>query len=165
MNTADVIKDLLNSKYLGFLKFLFLNGTSNILLALQIEQFIDDENSDQLPKLLRRRDLENVKNVISIVKGDMETNFTVEHLAREMGTNVNKLQEGFKYVYETTVNKYMQQLKMDAAKEMLENSDLNISEIVIAIGLKNRSYFSKIFKEEYGVSPRYFRRRLRKPEI
>ena len=165
LSTADVIRDLMNSNYLGFLKFLFINGTSNILLALQIEQFIDDKRGDQLPRLLRQRDLENVKNVISIVKGDMETNFSVDYLAREAGTNVNKLQEGFKYVYEMTVNKYIQQIKMDKAKNLLEHSDLNISEIVIAIGLKNRSYFSKIFKEEYGVSPRYFRKREVKKDI
>lgn len=158
LNTADIIRDLMDSEYLGFIKFLFISGTSNILLALQIEQYMDDERGDRLPRLLRRRDIENVQDVISIVRGDMTTNYTVEYLARETGTNVNKLQEGFKHVYDSTVNKYVQQLKMNEAKDLLEHSDLNISEIVIAIGLKNRSYFSKIFKEEYGVSPRYFRK-------
>ncbi|NND88827.1 MAG: helix-turn-helix transcriptional regulator, partial [Flavobacteriaceae bacterium] len=72
--------------------------------------------------------------------------------------NVNKLQEGFKYVYNLTVNKYMQHVKLEAAKEMLLLSEKNISEIVTSIGLNNRSYFSKIFKEKYGVSPKYFLR-------
>ncbi len=77
-------------------------------------------------------------------------------LAKEVGTNVNKLQEGFRYMFNLTVNKYVQQVKLEAAKEMLNNSEHNISQIVGLIGLNNRSYFSKIFKEKYGVSPKYF---------
>jgi YesN/AraC family two-component response regulator len=50
----------------------------------------------------------------------------------------------------------MQHIKLEAAKEMLKLSEKNISEIVTSIGLNNRSYFSKIFKEKYGVSPKYF---------
>ena len=59
-------------------------------------------------------------------------------------------------MFDLTVNKYMQQVKLDAAKDLLITSDHNISEIVNLIGLNNRSYFSKIFKEKYGVSPNYF---------
>ena len=50
----------------------------------------------------------------------------------------------------------MQHIKLEAAKIMLMESEKNISEIVTAIGLNNRSYFSKIFKEKYGVSPKFF---------
>src|SRR5690606_14848109 len=90
------------------------------------------------------------------ILGDLGSNHTVEALAKEAGTNVNKLQEGFKHVYNLTVNKYMQHQKLEAAKEMLLTSEKNISEIVASIGLNNRSYFSKIFKEKYGVNPKYF---------
>lgn len=77
-------------------------------------------------------------------------------MAKEAGTNVNILQESFKYVYNLTVNRYMQHQKLEMTKEMLLNSENNISEIVVAIGLNHRSYFSKIFKEKYGVNPKYF---------
>ncbi len=98
----------------------------------------------------------------NVYRAILATNHTVESLAKEAGTNVNKLQEGFKYVYDLTVNKYMQHIKLEAAKEMLHLSEKNISEIVTAIGLNNRSYFSKIFREKYGVSPKYFLRTSKK---
>ena len=106
--------------------------------------------------MLRKADIEKVEYVAKRIQGDLSTNLSVETLAKEAGTNVNKLQEGFKYVYDLTVNKYMQHIKLEAAKEMLKLSEKNISEIVTSIGLNNRSYFSKIFKEKYGVSPKYF---------
>ncbi|MCJ7756714.1 MAG: AraC family transcriptional regulator, partial [Gillisia sp.] len=98
------------------------------------------------------------------ILANLGCNFTVESLAKEAGTNINKLQEGFIHEYNLTVNKYMQNKKLEAAKEMLLTSEKNISEIVTAIGLNNRSYFSKIFKEKYGVNPNYFLK-TRKNEV
>ncbi|CAM4306139.1 helix-turn-helix domain-containing protein [Gillisia hiemivivida] len=154
---AANLMDQMNSKeHSGFLRSLFLEGKSFQMLVVQIAQYQDDEAEDKLPKILRKSDIQKVDYVTKRIAGDLASNLTVENLAKEAGTNVNKLQEGFKYVYDLTVNKYIQNIKLEAAKDMLMNSEKNISEIVIAIGLNNRSYFSKIFKEKYGVNPKYF---------
>ena len=158
IKAADLMDDINAKDYTGFLRNLFLESKALEMLVIQIGQYEDDENGENLPKILRKSDIEKVNYVAKRIQGDLSTNHTVESLAKEAGTNVNKLQEGFKYVYDLTVNKYMQHLKLEAAKEMLNLSEKNISEIVTAIGLNNRSYFSKIFKEKYGVSPKYFLR-------
>ncbi len=158
IKAADIMEEINTKDYTGFLRNLYLEGKAFEMLVIQIAQFEDDENGDHLPKILRKSDIEKVNYTAKRIQGDLNTNLTVEALAKEAGTNVNKLQEGFKYVYNLTVNKYMQHVKLEAAKEMLAQSEKNISEIVTAIGLNNRSYFSKIFKEKYGVSPKYFLR-------
>ena len=158
IKAADLMDDINTKEYTGFLRNLFLEGKAFEMLVIQIGQYEDDENGNNLPKILRKSDIEKVDYVAKRIQGDLSTNLTVESLAKEAGTNVNKLQEGFKYVYNLTVNKYMQHVKLEAAKEMLKLSEKNISEIVTSIGLNNRSYFSKIFKEKYGVSPKYFLR-------
>ncbi|MCG9970473.1 helix-turn-helix domain-containing protein [Christiangramia crocea] len=156
IKAADLM-DAINTKdYTGFLRSLFLEGKAFEMMVIQIAQYEDDENGENLPKILRKSDIQKVDYVAKRIQGDLSTNHTVESLAKEAGTNVNKLQDGFKYVYNLTVNKYMQHVKLEAAKEMLMLSEKNISEIVTSIGLNNRSYFSKIFKEKYGVSPKYF---------
>ena len=116
----------------------------------------NDQREEKLPQTLRHSDLEKVKEAADIMKNNLDKNITVEYLAKEVGTNPNKLQEGFKYTFDHTVNKHNQQLKLEAAREMLDKSDLTISEITHKIGLNNRSYFSKIFREKYGVSSKYF---------
>lgn len=156
IKAADLMEDINTKNYTGFLRNLFLEGKTYEMLVIQIAQYEDDENGENLPQILRKSDIEKVDYVAKRIQGDLGTNLTVETLAKEAGTNVNKLQEGFKYVYNLTVNKYMQHIKLEAAIEMLKHSEKNISEIVTAIGLNNRSYFSKIFKEKYGVSPKYF---------
>lgn len=156
IRAADLMEDINTKEYTGFLRNLFLEGKAFEMLVIQIAQYEDDENGENLPKILRKSDIQKVDYVAKRIQGDLSTNPTVESLAKEAGTNVNKLQEGFKYVYNLTVNKYMQHVKLEAAKDMLKISEKNISEIVTSIGLNNRSYFSKIFKEKYGVSPKYF---------
>jgi AraC-like DNA-binding protein len=156
IQAADIVEAISNKEHTGFLRSLFLEGKAYEMLAKQISQFHDDQQDGNRSIILRRSDVEKVKKAVEIISQDLNKNYSVDHLAKEVGTNVNKLQEGFKYMFNLTVNKYVQQVKLEAAKEMLHNSDHNISQIVGLIGLNNRSYFSKIFKEKYGVSPKYF---------
>ncbi|MGY5846383.1 helix-turn-helix domain-containing protein [Salegentibacter sp. HM20] len=156
IKSADLMEEIDTKDFTGFLRSLFLEGKAFEMLVIQIAQYQDDEAEDRLPQILRKSDIDKVDYVVRRIQGDLAGNFTVEALAKEAGTNVNKLQEGFKYVFNLTVNKYIQHKKLEAAKEMLMDSEKNISEIVTAIGLNNRSYFSKIFKEKYGVNPKYF---------
>ena len=156
--------EMISRKYRGIQRVIFLEGKSLEMLVIQISQYHDDQSRGNWPKILRKSDIKKVHHVAIRILANLGCNFTVESLAKEAGTNINKLQEGFKHEYNLTVNKYMQNKKLEAAKEMLMTSEKNISEIVTAIGLNNRSYFSKIFKEKYGVNPNYFLK-TRKDEI
>lgn len=156
IKAADIMNELNAVDFIGFLRTVYLESKALEMLVIQIAQYEDDEAEGKLPQILRQSDIQKVDYVVKRIWGDMGSNLSVELLAKEAGTNVNKLQESFKYVYNLTVNKYMQHIKLTAAKEMLMTSGKNISEIVTAIGLNNRSYFSKVFKEKYGVNPKYF---------
>lgn len=156
MKAADIVEEINTKQFSGFLRNLFLEGKAFEMLVIQIAQYQDDQREDKLPQILRRSDIEKVKRAVEYIHNNLNKNHSVNFLAKEVGTNVNKLQDGFKFLFNLTVNKYMQNAKLEAAKELLVSSEHNISEIVTKIGLNNRSYFSKIFKEKYGVSPKYF---------
>ncbi|MHA6280264.1 helix-turn-helix domain-containing protein [Salinimicrobium sp. CAU 1759] len=156
IQAADIVEAMANKEHTGFLRSIYLEGKAYEMLAKQISQYCDDQDNGNKSALLRRSDVEKVKRAVEVINQDLNQNYSVEELAKEVGTNVNKLQEGFKYMFDLTVNKYVQQVKLEAAKSMLTDGENNISQIVGQIGLNNRSYFSKIFKEKYGVSPKYF---------
>lgn len=156
LKAADIVEEISEKTYEGFVRSIFLEGKLLDMLVIQINQYQDDRREDKQPQILRRFDVEKVERAAQLINDDLHQNYSVEYLAKEVGTNVNKLQQGFKYMYGLTVNKYNQQVKLEKARDLLETSDHNISEIVNMIGFSNRSYFSKIFKEKYGVSPKYF---------
>jgi AraC-like DNA-binding protein len=53
--------------------------------------------------------------------------------------------------------KYITLRRMELAKNLLEESDLSISDIMYRSGFNDLSYFSKLFKKHYSLSPRTYR--------
>ena len=50
-------------------------------------------------------------------------------------------------------NSYFISLKIDAAKDMICNTDLNFTQIAENLGFTTIHYFSKLFKDKVGISP------------
>jgi len=55
-------------------------------------------------------------------------------------------------------NDYLTQARLQASRALLLDTDMRIAEIVQRVGIPNQSYFNRIFKKTYGVSPMEFRR-------
>jgi AraC-like DNA-binding protein len=53
---------------------------------------------------------------------------------------------------------FIRGIRLSAAKNLLENSEFNISEIAYQCGFNEPAWFSRSFKEEFGVSPSAFRK-------
>lgn len=161
LGISDTLLGMLEFKEENFTRKLFLEGMAYQILTLQIMQYQDDKKDEGSRTVLRSADLKKINHISNLIESNISDVPTVENLAREGGLNVNKLQEGFKKLYGTTVNNYVQKARLDAAYNLLTKTDLSISEIVNAIGLSSKSYFSKIFKEKHNISPSDFRKKHR----
>ena len=53
---------------------------------------------------------------------------------------------------------YIRSFRLHRAKQLLQTTNLNVSEIAFEVGFANLSYFSRVFKEEFGISPLETRR-------
>jgi transcriptional regulator GlxA family with amidase domain len=52
---------------------------------------------------------------------------------------------------------YIRNIRLQKAKELLETSDLTISEVAYKSGFQTINHFTKVFKEEYGIPPSVYR--------
>lgn len=149
---------LLNQK--DFARKVAMEGIAYQMLAEEILQYQDGlkKDDDATKGLLTRIEVKLINDAATHIKTELHDLGTIEEIARMVGLNVNKLQDGFKRLYKLTVNSYIHKTRLDLAIYLLTNSDHNMSEIVEKIGLNSKSYFSKIFKESYGLSPSEFRR-------
>ena len=86
---------------------------------------------------------------------------TIQALSKQFALNREKLVTGFKETYHTTVNGYVQNVRMHRAVELLKNSDVSITQIAREVGYYGDGYFQTAFKKYYGVSPGELRRELR----
>lgn len=156
LQIADLVSDIEDFENKGFIKRTFLEGKSYDLLTQQLMQYSDDRKNDGDRNLLRKAEVQLIHEAASIIQ-DLENPINISQLAEQVGLNEHKLQKGFKVLYGKTVNTYVQDVRLEQASYLLHHSDLNISEIAYKVGLNNSSYFSKLFKEKYKVSPKAFR--------
>ncbi len=140
-----------------FLKKLFLEGKAYQLLTRQIIEYQDDLKNDNKRSVLKTTDVRLIEEAASLLRKKMAKGQTIKSLSKEVGLNPNKLQKGFQSFYGVTVNQYLHDIRLEHAKKLLLNTEYSMAQIVDAVGLSSNSYFSKIFKEKYGVQPSQFR--------
>lgn len=162
LKLADSFSEIENFSQQGAIRRIFLEGQALQILTQQILQYQDDIKNESLQSVLRKSDVDTIMEAALIIKQELSQPLRLQDLAARLGTNVNKLQEGFKILHSSTVNLFLQAARLESAREMLIFSDLNVSEIVYALGLSSRSYFSKIFKERYGISPKQYRMKYKR---
>jgi AraC-like DNA-binding protein len=76
-----------------------------------------------------------------------------EALAQELGVSLRQLQRVFRDGLDTTPNTFIILIKLEAAAEMLKQNNLNISEVAYSVGFNDPSYFSRVFKKYFNISP------------
>ena len=59
-----------------------------------------------------------------------------------------------------TFKELLQRVRLDRAGAYLRDTNLPVTNIIYAVGYDNTSYFHRIFKEAYGMSPKEYRRRF-----
>ncbi len=163
LETSRVIEEFKTCELDEFMKPVFLEGKTYEILTSQIQSYSDHLQGKKVDSLLRKATIEKIESAVDIIKKELDVRINVHKLAKRVGLNQNTLQSGFKTLFKTSVNEYIKNHRLEFAKNLLENSDLNITEITYKIGINSRSYFSKLFKERYGISPKdYVKQRRRK---
>ena len=141
----------------NFLRRLYLEGKAYHLLTRQIVDYQDDLKDETQRSALKMTDVRQIQEAASILRNELAKGQIIKSLSKRVGLNPNKLQKGFQYFYDVTVNQYLQNIRLEHAKKLLLNTDKSMSQIADAIGLSSNSYFSKIFREKYGYKPSQFR--------
>jgi AraC-like DNA-binding protein len=138
---------------------LLTEGAVLNMLASQIKSYGKDTTEIGPQSILSRSDLSKISTLGDYVIDNFETSITVAKLCRHFGLSSKKLQIGVKYLYGDSVGQYILNLRMGHARHLFATTDMNVSEVCNRVGLSSYSYFSKIFKNRYGVSPSKFRNR------
>ena len=79
--------------------------------------------------------------------------FSVERFAEEMGMSRKNLLRKIKAMTDQSVNEFIRNFRLKRAHQLIQGRSGAVGEIAVAVGFNNLSYFSKCFKELYGVQP------------
>jgi AraC-like DNA-binding protein len=79
-------------------------------------------------------------------------------LAQQLGISETRLKSGFKSMNGTTVMQFCINKRIEAARLLLKENRLSISEICDIVGYEDHSAFSRAFRRQVGHSPKEWRR-------
>jgi len=158
---ADIIDEVPLEERSPLLNYLVHYGKSYEVLWKQIENYYEDVSEKTIRHILKKKDVEVVKRVCEYIADHINLPLTVNKLESTFGLSSRKLQELFNELHNESVNGYIQNQRLKAAMNYIVNSDMNVSEVADAIGISSKSYFSKIFKDKYGISPSYYIKKSR----
>lgn len=85
------------------------------------------------------------------------SNVKIKEIAEDLFISENHLIEEFKKVYEVTPLQYLNAKRIEIIKNLLENTDMSISDISRQLHFNNEHYFSTFFKSKTGMTPTQYR--------
>lgn len=141
----------------GLLRRMYLQAKSLEILTEQIRQYTDDKKEKNNQSLLRQSELMKINRLAHDIRNDLNGDHSILSLSVKIGLNENKLQAGFRMLFNTSVKGFLQNARMASARDLLINTDFSISEIVHLVGLTNGGYFSKLYRKEFGMAPSEYR--------
>ena len=98
------------------------------------------------------------KEIISYIQQSFTGEISLKELGEQFHLSEKYVSQYFKEHFHITLSKYVTYLRLEHAKQLLQNSDIPVTEVAMLSGYQNVSYFIRSFKKTYGVSPLKYRK-------
>ncbi len=122
------------------------------------EAYSDQEASEHISKPIDP-DKQFVDNFKRLVKARLQdSGFGVNELCEELGFSRMQLYRKVKVLLGSSVNEYINTMRLRKAHDLLAHSDLAITEVADECGFASPTYFSTAFKAYYKVTPSEIRK-------
>lgn len=116
------------------------------------------------PEILERKnsrqDEERVKSILFYIQKHFAEELSIASIAQHINISSSECFRCFKRFTHKTPGAYINEYRLSQAAKMLMETTRSITEIGLSCGFAHSSYFCKIFKQMYGLSPLQYRRSL-----
>lgn len=136
-------------------------------LALQVEQQFSPEVRNPFEKKVFYADgrHQHGDESIALVQTWMQHNHREEiclaDLAAMAGVGQRQFDRRFKQVVGVSPGFYLQQVRCDQARDLLQNTNLTVADIASSVGYQESGYFIRVFKKHAGQTPGQYRQKVR----
>ena len=103
----------------------------------------------------------NLDQMVELMAQNLEEPLSIDHIADAVSLSRRQVERTFSKYTSTTPGRFYKGLRMQKARQLIEQTTMSIIEIAVACGFASTSHFAASFKSEYGVGPLEMRK-LRK---
>lgn len=95
-----------------------------------------------------------LQKVLRVVESQIsDEDFDMPQLCKALNMSRTNLFRKLKALTGKSATDFIRHLRLEKAKELLEKTDMNVSEVSYAVGFGSPNYFSRAFQEAFGVAP------------
>lgn len=157
------VEDSLNSLFLSV--FNYLNQGNNIpkdLVEMKFNELLfnialNPANKD-LVSFFNNLLHEDKTSLHDIMMKNFHCDLNLEEYARLYGKSLSTFKRDFQNHFKETPRKWLNRKRLEYAKTLLEDLNLNINDVCYESGFKNTSHFNRSFKEQYNYPPSQYRK-------
>ncbi|UKO96877.1 helix-turn-helix transcriptional regulator [Nostoc sp. UHCC 0870] len=150
------LEQIINCPFTGLTKKIYLESKCLEIIALKIEQLTAIESNSTKASVLKGDDIDRIYYAKEILTGNLDNPPSLIELARQVGLNDYKLKLGFRQVFGTTAFSYLHQQRMEKARQLLLEGQMNVKEVARAVGYTNQSHFATAFRKQFGTNPKSY---------
>ncbi|MEM8891859.1 MAG: AraC family transcriptional regulator [Bacteroidota bacterium] len=94
------------------------------------------------------------QQISDVVEANLFNPLQVEDLAKMAGMSSSTFKRKFKERYDAPPKRWIRQKRLEHAKALLQSSDKTVAEIAFACGFTDPSHFIRLYKNQYGITPK-----------
>ena len=99
------------------------------------------------------------KEMISYIQQNFMEKISLKEFSEQFHLSEKYISRYFKEHFHITLSQYITHLRLEHAKQLLQDTDIPVTEIAMQSGYQNVSYFIRSLKKTYGVSPLKYRKK------
>jgi len=137
------------------LRSVYIKGKVYELLSYYFSTASENE-TEHCPYIANEETISKVKHAKEIIIEEMNNPPSLAELAKRVGLNIKRLKTDFKEFYGVPVFSFLLNYKMELAKKLLAEQQLNVNEIALNLGYSTSSHFITAFKRKFNITPKQF---------
>ena len=110
-----------------------------------------------LENIVKPKNSSTLNNIVQFINENIQSPLSLEYIAQQNFVSVSLLYKLFYKNFNTSVKDYINKRRCELALSLLMFSDKSLNDVAFEVGFSSLSYFSKVFKKLYGVSPLKYR--------
>lgn len=119
------------------------------------------ENSGYFENAYNPHPDEDITQIQIWLQDNYHRQIVLSQVADRFGMSVRTLNRRFKAALGKTPLEFLQEVRMNIARDLLKTSNLSIGEIADKVGYQDTSYFTVLFKKQLATSPNDYRKTVR----
>lgn len=88
-----------------------------------------------------------------VVEDNYTSPISLDELAYLSGRSLSSFKREFQEIYGEPPARWIREKRLSKARQMLRSSRLSVADVAYSLGFENPTHFSRIFKQQYGISP------------